>query len=109
MNWQKISEKSPRAFSEFQLEGNYKCSEDDFISIVQEHGEKLMGLSSEDLYEFFDTRGIYVQVRITENVFQWRINNSGWSTESFQCRKSAETKGFSVAFGEREKQWDKII
>lgn len=116
MNWTKINEESYRAFSEFHREGNFKCSEDDFLTIVQEHGEKLMGISMEDLYDFFDDKGIYVQIRNTESslngkltVWQWRINNSSWSTESFMCRKASEEKAFEIAFLERDKQWDNII
>lgn len=115
MNWQKISENSPKAFSEFHRENKFECSEEDFINMIQEHGSRITGIVMEDFYEYFDEKGIYVQIRCLNSykpklaVFQWKINDSGWSTEDFMCRKACETKAFEIAFSEREKQWENII
>ncbi len=115
MNWNKIKQENPRAFAEYHQQGNFKCTIEDFLTIIDYHGNKIMGVTSEDLNEFFDSQGIYVQIRFIEyegrggSCWQWKINDSGWSTESFMCRKACEDKGFEIAFNQREKQWDKII
>jgi hypothetical protein len=116
INWSKISELYPRAFGEFHQDGNFKNTEEEFLALVIEHGEPVVGLSKDHLYDFFDERGIYIQIKCVNsdldkslNTFQWRVNNSSWSTELFMCRGSAEGKAFKVAFDEREKQWNKII
>jgi len=115
MKWNKIYKNSYIAFREFLDQKEIKYSEEDFLAMTEMHGEGLLGFDLRELYDWFDDKGIYIQIRRVSslekesNVFQWKINNSGWSTDLFMCRRSAEARAFEIAFFERNKQWDKII